>query len=189
MLSKLARKYLFAGIAFAALPAHAAQILYFLAPTGGGSSLPSGAVAYRYTYQVSGLLSPNQELAFEFDPNLFGSLWNGSASADFDVKLFQPNNPPGTAGYFTALLKEGSPATTSATFGVDCAYLGPGAPGVQNFVINEFDATGNFLKVIASGATIESGVPEPSYLAPGGLGLLIAGGLRAIRRRRPETAA
>ncbi len=138
----LARKYLLAGIALAALPAHAAQIVYFLAPIAGGSSLPPGAAAYHYTYEASSAPSPNQELAFEF-----------------------------------------------ATFGVDCAYLGPGTPGVQNFVINEFDANGNFLKVIASGAKIESGLPEPSHFAPGGLGLLIAGGPRAIRRRRPETAA
>src|SRR5215218_9779061 len=59
--------------------------------TGGGFPV------YRYTYIVNGIFAADQEIDIRFDAALYGDLRNGFAGSDFDLMLFQPNNPPGSA--------------------------------------------------------------------------------------------
>ena len=138
----------------------------------------------RYTYYLSDIaLQCDQELNIRFDPALFGSLSNGTGSPGFDVLLFQPNQPAGAFGDFSALSMMDQTSETSR-FSVDFLYLGSGVSGPQPYFINQFDANGGF-RTLESGFTSPAQtapVPEPGTLALCGAVLLAFGASRAVRR-------
>ena len=134
-----------------------------------------------YQYFVSGFdFLANQALDIQFGQigpnNLFGQLSNGKAPAGFDLILFQPNNPPQAPGDYSALALVNHPSLTG-TFSVDFTLTGTGVPGSQLFTISQFDSSGNFVSLLASGSTQLAGsaVPEPPSFLPCGVALVIAG--------------
>jgi len=137
---------------------------------------------YRYTYVATGSVAANQEIDIEFDPAHFGKLLNPTGPTGFDILLFQPNNPPGTTGDFSALALTniGGPST----FTVDTTALGSFVPGAQPFQVNAIGADGT-LTLLQSGVTVSaSSVPEPNlFLLTGGTLLSCCGWLRLRRRR------
>ena len=117
----------------------------------------------RYTYFVSGLtLQANEEIDLEFSANLFGVLSNPVVGGPFQVLLFQPNNPLGAPGDFSVAATSDNTVVTGP-LSVDFTFTGPGTPGSQLFQINQFDANGKFVGLIASGNTsqLATAVPEP----------------------------
>lgn len=167
---------------------HAGLILQY--GTSNAGSTPGGDPIYRFTYFLSGgSLNADQELEIRFDPALYGSLSNASAGAGFDVALFQPNNPPGSTGIYSALAIVNNPSLATP-FLTDAVYLGQGAPEPQLFFINQYDASGGFT-VVTNGTTVPAGtqgVPEPSTLATTGALLIFLGCSRAVRRRFKRVA-
>lgn len=149
-----------------------------------------GGPAYRYNYFLSGFnFQVNQELDIKFDPALFGLLSNGVAGPGFSVSLFQPDNPPGTFGDYSALAVVNNPPLTGP-FRVDVIFKGAGRPGAQPFLVNQFDANFNFLFTIESGTTIplgSSAVPEPGTVWLGGGAVLMGCVFRIVRRRAGVT--
>lgn len=163
----------------------------------GAANLAAGVIQYqvtplstsgdfRYAYTLSGLtFQANQELDIQFPAATSSLLRNGAAPAGFLLNLFQPNNPPGAQGDYSALATVNNPST-AGPFGVDFKYSGPGQPGSQSYLINQFDSNGNFVQTLATGQTTPlavSGVPEPASVSLAMLGLL-AGGAGWMRRRR-----
>ena len=144
-----------------------------------------GGNAYHFEYFVSGIqFQTNQELDIQFDPALFGALSNPTSGPGFDVMIFQPNNPPGSSGDYSALALVNNPS--SLEFGVDVIFLGSGPPGSQPFEINQFDAMGRFVSTLQSGTTqplVQSAAPEPGSWTMAGAGLLLYGAWRGMRRR------
>ena len=144
---------------------------------------PSDPTLFRYTYSITGFtFMANQELDVEFQPGLYTQLSNAVASPDFDVQIFQPNDPLGLYGDYTALAKVDSPQIT--TFSVDFKYLGVGLPGSQPFNINQFNQDHVLTDTLLSGAT--TATPEPGTAALCGLMLVIVGVCRAALRRSPK---
>jgi PEP-CTERM motif len=143
-----------------------------------------GANLFRYTYTVNGFsFGPNQELQVAFNPTLFGTLSNPVAGPGFSAFVFQPNNPPGAPGDYSAFTATGV-ATPTGPFSVDVTFLGTGVPGSQQFFINQYNPDLIFMQELASGTTQLVGqatIPEPGTLSLGVLGLI--GGLWAVRRR------
>lgn len=151
--------------------------------------------AYRYTYTVSGRLDKNQEIDIRFDPAIYTNLRNGVAGSDFDVLLFQPNNPPGAFGDFSALALVDNPLLLP--FLVDVTYLGVGLPGPQLFFINTYQtlSTGEAGNFIGSemGVTTPvgggSGIPEPGTFSISAIGAAVGGACYFRRRRRLTDSA
>jgi hypothetical protein len=108
------------------------------------------------------VLLQNQSFDIRFDPTRYGALSNGIASPGFDLVILQPNNPPGAFGDYDAMALTDNPPV-GGPFRVDFVWLGPGQPGSQPFLINQFDANGNFEAVIAQGVTVPAAqvIPEP----------------------------
>ena len=180
----LTRIAVFSVLAVSSLTAATVQYsVQSLGPNGMGDAV------FRYTYDLSGIaLQENQELQIRFSPVLFGELSNPVASADFDVLLFQPNDPPGAPGDFLALALVNDPSLLPA-FSVDAVYFGPGTPGAQEFLINQYEFSAGtyiFLETLESGFTVAAGgvtpIPEPATSAVCGLGLLAVGLVEARRR-------
>lgn len=143
----------------------------------------------RYTYSASGItLLANQELDIVFSAGLYGAISNGVASPAFDVMLFQPNNPPGVPGHFSALaLLNVGPE--QEIWSVDFVFTGTGRPGSQPYYINQYDAAGRFVGIVDSGSTSDSqGVPEPGTFVLAGLVVAGRGVWWAVRRRSARTA-
>jgi hypothetical protein len=145
-----------------------------------------GANVFRYEFLPSNLgLLQNQELDIQFDPALFGSLFNGVAGSDFRLLLLQPNNPLGAAGDYSALALIDNPSLLGP-FSVDVRWIGTGVPGGLPFLLHQFDASGRNLGTIGSGFVGVAGpvgTPEPASWLLGGMGLVIGGFLRMGRRR------
>lgn len=141
-----------------------------------------GGNVFRYEIFPSNMgLLKYQELDIRFDPTLFGSLFNGVADSDFLLLLLQPNNPPGAFGDYSALALVDNPSL-AGPFSVDVQWLGAGVPGGLPFFIHQFDPSGSsIVKTIGEGS-VES--PEPASWLLGGMGLVIGGVLRTVRRRR-----
>ncbi len=146
---------------------------------------PSGD--FRYMYTVSGFtLQANQDLDIQFPAATSSSLRNGVVPAGFMLNLFQPNIPPGVQGDFSALATVNNPST-AGPFSVDFKYSGPGQPGSQTYLVDQFDSKGNFVQTLASGQTTPlaiSGVPEPASLSLALLGLMAGGAGWAAWRRQ-----
>lgn len=140
-----------------------------------------------YTYFLEGFdLKMDQEIDILFLPDQFGALLDGVAGDGFGLILFQPNNPPGTPGDYSAIALLDSPPLTGL-FSVTFRFLGAGTPGSQPYSINQYDQNGNFIGQIDSGFTVTapdtSPTPEPGNLAVVAL-LLAAGGVWQTRRHR-----
>lgn len=142
-----------------------------------------GANSYQYSYLLTGItFQPNQDLDLLFDPALYSGLTNGTASGDFNVFLFQPDNPPGATGDFISFTTTGS--TFTGPFTVDFTFLGVGQPGSQPWQVNQFDDLGNLVSNVDSGTTVASTTaPEPTSMLLGGVGLLLLAGAAFARRR------
>lgn len=173
---------LFALVLLAAGHSNAAIIDYDVTNIG---STPMGDPIYRFTYTVSGYtFSTGEELEIRFDSSLYGALSNPTASPDFDVLLFQPNNPPGSVGIYSALALTGNPSLIPP-FGVDAVYLGAGLPPTQEFFINVFDpVTGNVIPVVEGQTTPGGEIPEPATLGSVGVLLGVIYSWTVRRRRR-----
>jgi len=172
------------GAGLFSLTLQAATVAFTVSTVGVSGS---GDTIFRYQYNVTGLaLLANQELDLRFSPALYSNLTNAVAPAGFSTALFQPNNPPGAFGDFSAFTTTNMPNVTGP-FSVDFIFRGAGTPGSQPFLINQYDAAGLFLRVVDSGTTVPAGgpnVPEPAtYLLSMG-GLLFAGIARFARRRQ-----
>lgn len=172
---------LFAVVLLAAGHLNAAILDYDVTSVG---STPMGDPIYRFTYSLSGYtFATGEELEIRFDSSLYGALSNPLASPDFDVLLFQPNNPPGSAGIYSALALVDDPSLVPP-FGVDAVYLGGGLPPPQEFFINIFDPVTGGVTPIVEGQTTPAGeIPEPATFGSVGvlLGLIYSW---TVRRRR-----
>jgi|HubBroStandDraft_4_1064222.scaffolds.fasta_scaffold308962_1 hypothetical protein len=141
-----------------------------------------GGTAYRYTYFPAGLmLQTSEQVDILFDPTLYGTLSNGVAPPGFELLLFQPNNPQGALGHYSALALINNPSL-AGTFGVDFTYAGSGTLGSQPFFINQEDSSGNVTSIVASGSTTPlSSVPEPASIGLLGVGVAALGWKRRKR--------
>ena len=136
----------------------------------------SGDTVYHYVYTlVGGPLLLNQELEILFKADLFGKLSYDlkSVPQGFNVLLFQPNQPFGALGRYSALAREDN-LTSSAVFQVDAVFLGTGTPEAQAFFVNQLDAEDGIVTLDLNG------VPEPGTWWLGISGLLAAG---IVKRR------
>jgi hypothetical protein len=145
--------------------AHAGTIAFEVTPVSGGSP---GEPIFQYTYFLTDVdFVAQEELDIVFAANEFGTLSDGVVSPGFELNLFQPNNPPGTTGDFSALALSNLGAV-SATWSVDVVYLGSGEPGPVPYFLNLYDANGDFLETLQSGET----VPEPATFVLVGLAVV-----------------
>jgi hypothetical protein len=153
------------------------------------TSLPAPG-QFHYTYFISDVTlhdnsSIQDSIDIDFPVGVYGSLSNGAAGPGFTVLLFQPDNPPGVDGDYSAIATVDSPSL-SGTFGVDFTYLGTGTPGPQAFSINEFDGSGNFITTVSEGFTtplVVTAAPEPGTVLLGGIVLAVCSARRLVRRR------
>ena len=145
----------------------------------------NGQSVFRNMYTLTDTgLQTNQAVDIEFDPALYGTLSNAQGSANLDILLLQPNNPPGAPGLASALALSNTQPPIS--FSVSFIFLGAGQPSSQRFAINQYSSTGTLISTITSGVTTPAGVtaiPEPGGFVLGGLGLLAISGWRGMRRR------
>lgn len=160
------------------------EVVLLDTPAGSGGVSAGGPQKARCTYYLLDVaLLSNQELNIRFDPALFGTLSNPTGSPGFSLLLFQPNQPIGAFGDFSALSLMNQ-SVPSASFSVDFLYLGPGIAGPQPFYINQFNDSGGFT-TLEAGTTLPeapSQVPEPTTLALCGVALIACGTWRAARR-------
>lgn len=146
------------------------------------TGITGGQTGNRYTYYLTDItLLSGQELNIRFDPALFGSLSNATASPGFSVMLFQPNQPPGAFGDLSALSTMNQTSST-ASFSLEFLYLGQGLPGPQPYFINQFNVNGGFTTLESGLTSPASPVPEPGTLALCGAVLFVCGTWRAVRR-------
>jgi len=145
---------------------------------------PLGGDVFQYSYYLSDfVLQANQEIDIRFDRALYGSLSNGVAGADFLVLIFQPDNPPGVNGDYSALAVINNPSL-AGPFRVDFLFTGSGLPGGQPFLVNQYDPVHNFLYTLESGTTMARAaeIPEPGSFSLCGVALVVSG-LWTVRRR------
>ena len=142
-----------------------------------------GDTMYRFTFYVSGFtLQANQELDIRFASNQFTALSNPTGGPGFSVLVLQPNSPLGTTGVFSALTLPTYNNQAMSLFTVDAAFTGNGNPGSQQFYVNQYDSSGNFISTLQSGVTVAA-TPEPSTFALGGVMLALGSAWRVARRR------
>jgi hypothetical protein len=178
---------LLVGIVSASL--HASPLIQYQVSTVGTTG--TGQTLFRYNYLISGFtLFQNEEIDIRFDPAVFGQLSNGLASPGFDLLLFQPNQPPGAFGDFSALA--GANASLAGTFRVDFTLapnvtLTPNDPRlVQTFFLFD-DNPGPSqhpelpFQGLTSAAPVNS-VPEPWSFSLCGAALMVGGVRRALLR-------
>lgn len=157
---------------------HAATIVVQTSPVGVNGS---GETVYRSVLDLTNApLALNQELNIRFPAATYQSLFNGVAPADFDLLLFQPNNPLGTEGAYSLLSLVNQPSMTGV-FRVDFTLVGGQTPGGLAFTVNQFDANGVFQNTVPSGLTE---APEPGTWVLGLFGMFFAGLNKASQRRR-----
>jgi hypothetical protein len=154
--------------------AHAGSINYQVTdvlPGSGASLFPPGAVVERYTYYASDItFLANQELDIEFSAGLYGAIGGGQITPGFDLMLFQPNNPPGAPGIFSAFALQDVAA--GAPWSVEFTFLGSNRPGSQSFSIEQFDENGQFITTLETGSTVPAGSPASNVPEPGTFGFI-----------------
>ena len=140
----------------------------------------SGDTVYHYVYTlVGGPLLLNQEVEIRFAAGSYGLLSYdlNLVPQGFSVLLFQPNQPFGAPGRYSALALEDN-LPSSVVFKVDAVFLGTGTPEAQAFFVNQLDAQGGIVTLDLNG------VPEPGTWWLGLSGLLAAGIVKAAGRLR-----
>lgn len=180
-------------VAAVAVTLYAGPIAQYQVTTVG--TAPSGQTQYRYTYLFSGFTPfENEEIDLRFDPLVFGRLSNGVGGPGFDVLLFQPNEPPGVDGDYSALA--GPNASLAGTFSVDFT-LAPNVTLVPNdprlvlpfFLFNDNPNPGSHPElpftgsVTAAPAAPDTSAPEPGGLSLCSVGMLMGGAGWVVRRR------
>jgi hypothetical protein len=174
-------------VGLVAVSLRAAPIVQYELSTVGTTG--SGQTLFQFNYVFSGLtLFQNEEIDIRFDPTVFGQLSNGVAGPGFDLLLFQPNQPPGAFGDYSALA--GANASLAGTFSVDFT-LAPNITLTRNDprLVQEFflfdDNPGPSqhpelpIQGLASAAPDVS-APEPWSFSLCGAALLLGGARRAI---------
>jgi len=152
----------------------------------------TGQTLYRYDYTLSDVaFSLNQDLDIRFDPTLFGQLLNGVAGPGFNAVVLQPNNPTQSFGDYSALAIIDQPPI-GGPFSVDFTYIGSGSPASQPYFIDQFDNSGTFQGVVASGTTVAAAatneVPEPASVWFSVAGFIL-GGVGWASKRNPSNSA
>jgi hypothetical protein len=187
---KLLTVTLWVGLVAANLPAGTVNYDFTVLPIAPPADAPAGSSVLQVTYLLSNFsFLANQELDINFDPALYGTLSNGQAPSGFLLNLFQPNDPVGAPGDFSAYATVANPNVTGS-FSADVVYFGTGQPGGQSYSINQYDAQGNFVDTVSSGVTTpdsNSPVPEPAGIWLGAIGLIVGAG-RWVNRYRSRSA-
>ena len=129
-------------------------------------ALGPGGDLWQYSYVVSGLTFPmNYDFSILFSPNLYRDLENPPPPVtDWDILTLQPDTALPADGLYDAFALVDN-ASLANPFTVRFVWLGGSGttPGTQPFVIKEFDAQGNFLRIVETGQTqTTAAVPEPS---------------------------
>jgi hypothetical protein len=184
-MSKLTSLALWVGLTAVSLSAGTVSYDFSVLPYAPPADSPAGSSVLQLTYLLSNFtFEANQELDIQFDPSQYGTMSSGQAPSAFELNLFQPNNPPGAFGDFSAFTATG--ASVSGPFSVDVVYFGSGTPGPQAFSVDQFNADGSFASEVTSGFTTpdsNSAVPEPGSCWLGGIGLMVGAGWWLIRHR------
>jgi hypothetical protein len=153
--------------------------VYFLSGFDFRANAPCGSPIHPLATGCS------DELDIDFDPSVFSGLSNGVAPADFDLAVFQPNNPPSAPGDYSALALLDH-ASLAGPFSVAFTLFPGQLPGPQTFSIRQFANNGNgsFEGIVESGTTapVGSGVPEPASSSLSGTALVLGGVVLACRR-------
>src|SRR5450631_4002936 len=100
--------------------------VYFLSGFDFRANAPCGSPIHPLATGCS------DELDIEFDPSVFSGLSNGVAPADFDLAVFQPNNPPSAPGDYSALALLDH-ASLAGPFSVAFTLFPGQLPGPQTF--------------------------------------------------------
>jgi hypothetical protein len=136
---------------------------------------------FRVQYHVTGIeLLKDQELAVEFSPVFFRSVFNPVAPAGLDILLFQPNNPFGTVGRLSLLALFDFPSIQDG-FRVDVRAVGdlsqmgndPDSPDNQTFAVNQLNSQGVIVSTVQNG-DVAAAVPEPATAHTIGSVVLVA---------------
>jgi hypothetical protein len=141
---------------------------------------------FTYTYTVSGFdLLANQDIDIQFDQTIYSMLSNGVADSDFNLVLLQPNNPPGSAGDYSALALVDNPSL-AGPFSVQVSFLNGvvNPPASQPYLLEQF-SNGTYQSTFGNGSI--SIVPEPSSAVLVLLGCA-AGALCFLRLRSAKAA-
>lgn len=172
--------------------AHAGTIQFQVTDIGQGQLGSTTPPLQRYIYFGNGItFQAYQELDILFDASLYGTLSNPVSIPGFDVVLFQPNNPIGAPGDFSALALS-DVGSALGLWSVDFTFKGTGLPGSQTYFINQYDANGNFVATLETGTTLSPAAsqdaPEPGSFVL--VGLVVAGrsAWKAVRRRSARSA-
>ena len=171
----------------ASLPASAFQV--FFDATDLDDALGPGGDLWEYTYRARGFaFAADQGFSVEFDPALHAALGDPppAVGPDWDLVVLQPDAGLGRAGLYDAVAQTDG-ASVAQPFAVRFVWLGaPGTqPGAQPWSLNQFDAQGNLLDVLATGITVPE-APWQAALAGIALGALCAARTGPKRRRLPR---
>lgn len=145
-----------------------------------------GPNLFTYTYTISGIdLLANQDIDIQFDQTIYATLSNGVADSDFNLVLLQPNNPPGSAGDYSALALVDHPSL-AGPFSVEVSFLNGvvNPPASQPYLLEQF-SNGTYQSTFGNGSI--SIVPEPSSASLVLIGGAVAG-LCFLRLRSSKTA-
>jgi hypothetical protein len=167
---------------------HASPLIQYQVSTVGTTG--TGQTLFEYNYLISGFtLFQNEEIDIRFDPTVFGTLSNGVAVPGFDLLLFQPNQPPGASGDYSALAGPG--ASLTGTFRVDFTLapnvtLTPNDPRLvqEFFLFDDNSGPSQHPELPFQGFTTAapvSSVPEPWSFSLCGVALMVGGARRALR--------
>jgi hypothetical protein len=149
-------------------------------------TLGPGGDLWQYSYAVSGLTFPmNYDFSILFSPNVYRALENPPPPVtDWDILTLQPDPALPADGLYDAFALVDNASLTNL-FTVSFEWLGgPGTtPGAQPFMITEFDAQGNFLRLVETGQTqTPAPVPELGTFVLLSIGLVGLLGWRLVVR-------
>jgi hypothetical protein len=159
---------------FLAFPGSAQATTIQFTATDLSDALGPGGDLWQYSYVVSEFAFPmNDDFGILFSPSLYRDLENPPPPVtDWDILTLQPDPALPADGLYDALALVDN-ASLANMFTVRFVWLGGSSttPGSQPFTITEFDAQGNFVRVVETGQTT-SAVPEPGTFVLLGIGLV-----------------